>query len=583
MTEKRKKLPKIEKLVSDLTQVGQVMTKNYMENLPGLMESGKEISNAWFAFEKNVSSKPEVKEKIQDSYFDFYKKQVEMWQEINKNMQVAPSPLLANADKRFKAAEWNESPYYFYFVKQTYLMVSEMATNIIDHATLDPELKQKLKFYTKLYLDALSPSNFLVTNPEAMKLAQTTNGESLVKGLQNLLHDIKLGKITQTDFSAFEVGKNLATTKGSVVFENDIIQLLQYKPLTKKVHETPLLVVPPLINRYYILDLEEHNSFVRYAVEQGFTVFIVSWCVPDAVRGKASFDDYVQKGVIDAIKVIKEITGQPKVNTCGYCIGGTLLGTAASVLASKKIQDINTTTFLASMLDFSDFGEMSVIIDLPLVEKLEKEIGNGGVIKGDDMNNAFKMLRANDMIWNYVVNNYLKGLDPTALSILHWNNDGCNLPGNMFTYYLRHMILGNQLSKKNALTICATPIDLSKIKTPSYVLATALDHISPPHTAFTTTRLVGGDVEFVLGESGHVAGIVNPPTENNKYGYYSNGELGIDLAHFKSTATHQKESWWIHWSKWLKGHSGKQINAPLKQGNVKYKVIEPAPGRYVKE
>mgnify|MGYP001573516804 CR=1 FL=1 len=330
------------------------------------------------------------------------------------------------------------------------------------------------------------------------------------------------------------------------------------------------------------MDLEPENSFVRFAVEQGLTVFMISWRVHKGEMGKLTFDDYAQSGLLDAVTAIQEITGQKKVNALGYCIGGTLLGTVAAVLAAKRKNHLNTITLLATMLDFSDFGPLSAIVDLPLVEKLEKEMGDGGILKGTDMTNAFNMVRANNLIWNYVANNYLMGKEPPPFSILYWTNDNTNLPGNMYTYYLRHIILENRLSKKNALKVCNTPVDLSKIKTPCYIVGTAEDHISPCHTAFATTHLVSGEVEFILGESGHVAGIINPP-HNGRYGYYCSGELGKDMAHFRNTAQHCKETWWLHWAKWLKKHSGKQISAPLKPGGSKHKVIEPAPGKYVKE
>jgi polyhydroxyalkanoate synthase len=575
---------KTTEFLKEMAETGQRMTQAYIDSLPNLIHTSKDMAETWSSLSSSIASNPDKSgPNIQNSYFNFYKKQMELWQEINQHLKEGGNPVLPNGDKRFKAPEWNESPYYFYFIKQTYLMASELMNSIIEQADIDEKTKKKLKFYTQLFVDALSPANFIATNPEVIKLAQQTNGESLKKGFNNLLHDIKQGKISQTDFSAFEIGKNIATTPGSVIFENEILQLIQYKPLTKKVYKTPLLIVPPFINRYYILDLEKHSSFARYAVEQGFTAFIVSWRVPKGDMGKLSFDDYIQKGIMDTIEVVREITGEKKINALGYCIGGTLLGTTAAILASRKKDILNTISFLASMHDFSDFGDMSAVLDLALVERLEKEIGKEGVLKGDDMNSAFALIRTNDMIWNYVVNNYLKGIAPAPFALMYWTNDGTNLAGNMYMYYLRYMLVGNQLSKKNALKICNTPVDLGKITVPCFVLGTVLDHISPCHTAFTTTRLVGGKVEFILGESGHVTGIVNPPTENNKYGYFINGKLGKDLAHFKETAQYHKESWWIHWAKWLKPQSGKQINAPTKPGNKKHKVIEPAPGRYVKE
>lgn len=572
-----------DELLSDIQKATQRVMQSYLDNLPNLLHSSKDLAEAWRNFGMSMVSSPNKSALIiQNAYLNFYKKQIELWQEINEHLQKGGIPVSSNGDKRFKAPEWNEPPYYFYFIKQNYLLASELFHTIIEQADVDELTKKKLKFYAGLFIDAMSPSNFLATNPEIIKLAQQTGGESLKKGFLNLIHDMKQGRISQTDFSAFEVGKNLAITPGNVIFQNELIQLIQYQPLTKKVYQIPLLIIPPWINRYYILDLEPHNSFVRFAIEQGFTVFMISWRVPKGEMGKLTFDDYVQSGALDALAAIQEITGQKKVNALGYCIGGTLLGTVAAILAARKKKDINTSTFLATMLDFSDFGTLSAVVDLPLIEKMEKEIGNGGILKGGDMTNAFNMIRAKDLIWHYVVNNYLKGNSPTPYAILYWTNDNTNLPGKMYTYYLRHFILENKLAKKDALTICGTPVDLGRIKEPCYVIGTVEDHISPCNTTFATTRLWGGKVEYVMGESGHVAGIINPPS-NGKYGYYCNGELGKDLTHFKNTAEHHKESWWLHWARWLKKYSGKQISAPSKSGNKKYKVLEPAPGSYVRE
>ncbi|MFH1005567.1 MAG: class I poly(R)-hydroxyalkanoic acid synthase [Bacteroidota bacterium] len=586
--------PEMEDLFKDLAQAGQCVAQTFLNNMPNLIHSYKDISKAWLTLGSSIVSNPNEEYKIQQAYFDFYKKQIEMWQQISQHIQEDKKNILPNGDKRFKATEWNEYPYYFYIIHQSYLMASQLVTNIIEKIDIDETTKNKLLFYTRLFVDALSPSNFFLTNPEAIKLAQQSGGESLRKGFQNLIDDMKKGRISQTDFSSFEVGKNLALTEGSIIFENELIQLIQYKPLSKKVCEIPLLIIPPWINRFYILDLEPHNSFARFAVEQGFTVFMISWRVPKGEMGKISFDDYAETGAMTAMEVIREITGVKKVNAIGYCIGGTLLGSVAAVLAAREDKQdkksrsqenknyLNTTTFLATMLDFSDYGALSAVVDLPLVEKLEKEIGGEGILSGRDMTNAFNMVRSNDLIWKYVVNNYLKGKDPVPYSILFWTNDNTNMPGKMYTYYLRNFIIENKLSKKNALTICGTLVDLGKIINPCYIVGTAEDHISPCHTAFTTTRLVGGEAEFILGESGHVAGIVNPPN-NGKYGYYSDGEKNKDLTHFRNTAKHHQESWWLHWARWLKKHSGKQIIAPSKQGNKKHEVIELAPGRYVKE
>ena len=368
-------------LLKDMAEAGQKLSKAYLDSLPNLIHSAKDMMSGLASLTGTVNSNPAELSKIQNAYLNFYKKQLGLWQEINQHTQQGGTQPLTNGDKRFKSPEWNEAPYYFYYIKQTYLMAGELLHEMLEQSSIDEATKKKLKFYSQLYIDALSPANFLATNPEALKLAQQTGGESLKKGFENLIHDMKQGRISQTDFSAFEVGKNLATTPGSVVFQNELIQLIQYKPLTKNVSQFPLLVIPPWINRYYILDLEPHNSFVRFAVQQGFTVFMISWRVPKGEMGKLSFDDYAQKGLLDAMAVIREITGQKKVNALGYCIGGTLLGGVGAVLAARKKDELNTSTFLAAMHDFSDFGQLSAVVDLPLVEKLEKEIGKDGILK----------------------------------------------------------------------------------------------------------------------------------------------------------------------------------------------------------
>ncbi len=456
---------------------------------------------------------------------------------------------------------------------------------IVDNVGIEDAAKKKLKFYIRQYIDALSPANFIATNPEVIKLARQTKGQSLIDGYKNLLADIEKGRISQTDSSAFEVGKNLAVTKGAVVYENELMQLIQYAPATKKVRESPLLIIPPWINRYYILDLEPENSFAKFAVEEGYTVFMISWCVPTADMGNLSFGDYVEKGALSAIEVIQNISGAKKINTLGYCIGGTLLGVVLAILRKKRKNPVCSATFLATMLDFSDIGALGALVDDSLVEKLENDLQDGKILKGRDMTNAFNIIRANDLIWPYVVNNYLKGQKPTPYSILYWTNDNTNLPGNMYSFYLRNIIIENKLARKNALKIADTLIDLGKIDVPAYIIGTREDHISPCRTAFNTTKLLHPDnknIEFVLGEAGHVVGAINPPCKN-KYGYHINGKLGNGFDRWLKTAKYHKGSWWTHWSNWLQDRSGELIPAPAKSGNKEYPIIEPAPGRYVKE
>lgn len=581
----------LQELMDDAAKAGQKITQNYFENLTGYFHDERDIANTYSNFITKLIANPTEVAKVQGTYFGFLKNQQDLWQQIiehqsDGNKEYTPIISPEKGDKRFLAAEWNDAPHYFDFIKQNYLLFSKLATEIIDGVEIDDRTKRKLNFYTKHYIDALSPSNFIATNPEAIKLAQETKGESLKEGLKNLLKDIEKGRISQTNEEAFEIGKNIAITPGAVIYENELIQLIQYSPSTKKVNEIPILIIPPWINKFYILDLQAKNSLVKFLVDQGLTVFMISWRNPTPAMGHLSFDDYVEMGAIKAIETARAITGAKKVNTLGYCLGGTLLGVGISVLSEryKKTENpVNTATFLASMIDFSDVGPMGDVIDPALVRKLERgELLHQGVMHGHDMERAFNLIRANDLIWNYVVNNYLKGNQPSTFDALFWSNDNTNLPATMYVYYLRNMVLENKLSRKNALRICNTPIDIGKIDIPVYVIGLKDDHISPCHTAFTTTELVSGPVEFILGGSGHVMGAANPPSKN-KYGYFLNGKLNKGFEEWERTAKFHEGSWWTPWSESILKNSGKLIPAPKNVGNVKYKAIEPAPGSYVKE
>ncbi len=482
-------------------------------------------------------------------------------------------------DRRFAAPEWNENPIFDY-VKQSYLLASGMLTDMATAANLDKENQKKLDFYTKYFVDAMSPANFVATNPEVMRLATETKGQSLIDGLKNLLADMEKGRISQTDESAFEVGKNLAITPGAVVYENELMQLIQYKPTTDTVLDRPLVIVPPYINKYYILDLRPENSFVKYVVDQGNTVFVISWVNPDKEQSDIGWDDYLTEGLFKALEVAKAITGAEKVNTTSWCIGGTLLATGLAVLHEKPDNSVASATYLTSMLDFSEPGDLGVFIDEAQQTLRESQLKNTGILSGKDLALTFSMIRANDLIWSYVVNNYLKGQAPTPFDILYWNSDPTNLPVNMYIYYIRNMYMENNLIKPNALTLCGVPINLSNIKTPSYFLSTIDDHIAPWQTTFTGAQLMSGSTEFVLGASGHIAGVINPPAKK-KRSYWINGEFGQGAAHWLETAQSQPGSWWPYWDEWLKKQGDSEIPAPTTLGNADYPVIENAPGRYV--
>lgn len=568
-----------------LFRANQRLIQNYYENFSGYQHDLRDMATTYAHFTSKIFIDPQETAKLQTSYLSFLDKQQKLFANIINKKENAPyTPVIEpeHEDNRFKASEWKEEPFFDY-IKQSYLLVSEYMRNTVDMVDMEDKRKRKILFYMNHYIDALSPSNFAATNPEVIKLARETKGESLKQGFKNLLADIEKGSITQTDERAFEIGKNLAITKGAIIYQNELIQLIQYSPMGEQVYENPLLIIPPWINKYYILDLQPENSFVHFLVKKGFTVFMISWKNPAPSMKNISFDDYIEKGVLKSSEVIQSVTGGKKINMLGYCLGGTLLGTALSVMYTRKNIPVQSATFLASMLDFTDVGPMGDVIDQALVRKLERgELQEKGVMDGHDMEKAFNLIRANDLIWNYVVNNYLKGKSPKAFDVLYWTNDNTNLPAKMYTYYLRHMLLENKLSRKNALRICDSPIDISKIEVPSFVIAMREDHISPPQTAFTTTELLSGSVEFILSDSGHVMGVANPPSRK-KYGYSRHGELGYGFEKWKESAKHFEGSWWLPWSDWLKKLSGKKINAPLHPGNKQYKTIEQAPGAYVKE
>ncbi|MBI4192160.1 MAG: class I poly(R)-hydroxyalkanoic acid synthase, partial [Betaproteobacteria bacterium] len=439
-----------------------------------------------------------------------------------------------------------------------------------------------LRFFTRQLVDAAAPANYPSTNPEVIKLASETHGGSLLQGLENLNEDLKKGRISTTDESAFEVGRNLAITPGAVVFENELFQLIQYQPATDTVHERPLVMVPPCINKYYILDLQPQNSFVRYAVAQGHTVFMVSWRNMTEDMGRITWDQYLEDGVIKALDVARGICGVEQLNALGFCVGGTLLGAALAVLRAQQRSPAASVTFLTTMLDFSDTGDIAVFIDEAYVSRREKDFAQGGVLHGKELLLTFSSLRPNDLIWNYVVNNYLKGRKPEAFDLLYWNSDSTNLPGAMFVYYVRNTYLENNLRVPGRLTNCGVKVDLSSIRLPTFVLASREDHIVPWKSAYQTTQLVGGDIEFVLAASGHIAGVVNPPSQNRRH-YRLNPSLPPNPDDWLAGAREHPGSWWSRWSGWLAGHGGASVPARTALGNSRYPVIEAAPGRYVKQ
>ena len=490
------------------------------------------------------------------------------------------SNALAEFDKRFKDDAWNEQPYYE-LLKQSYLLGSRQLHEFVDRAQVDDRTKLQLRFYARQYIDAMSPSNFPATNPEVIRRAIETRSASLTDGMKNLIEDLQKGRITRVDESAFEVGRNLAITPGAVVFENELIQLIQYAPQTGEVEKTPLLFVPPCINKYYLLDLGAGNSLVEYAVAQGHQVFLISWRSAVPETGHLTWDDYLEKGPLRAIDVILDITGAERTHALGFCVGGTIMSCAAAVLAARQQDKLATVTLLTTMLDFSDTGEIGLLIDKASVASREAAIGKGGILPGKELAFTFGTLRANDLIWRYVVDNYLKGATPDAFDLLFWDSDSVSLPGPMYCWYTRNTYLENNVKDPGKTTQCGVPVDLSKIDVPVYLLASREDHIVPWKSAFRSKDLIGGAARFVLAASGHVAGVINPPARN-KRSHWINDDVEGDPESWFAQAEEKPGSWWPDWDVWMRHHSNGTILAPTQQGNAQYRPIEPAPGRYVK-
>lgn len=487
-------------------------------------------------------------------------------------------------DRRFSGKAWHSS--WSKMIAATYLLNSKHLLALAKAVDTDEKTKVKILFTTEQMIDALSPSNFIATNPEVLENIISSQGQSIQNGIVNLLGDLKKGKVSQTDESAFEVGKNIATTEGQVVFRNDLFELIQYTPLTETVFERPYLMVPPCINKYYILDLQPDNSVVRYMVEQGHTVFLVSWKNPDISMSKITWDDYVGDGVIKAIEVVKDIGGTDLINVLGFCVGGTLTSTALAVLAARKKNYVASLTLLTTLLDFSDSGILDVFIDEGMVKLRENTIGGEGgqfgMMSGLDLGNTFSFLRPNDLVWNYVVENYLKGNSPPPFDLLYWNGDSTNLPGPMYCWYLRHTYLQNELIKPGKLTVCGEKVDLGKITVPAYIYASHDDHIVPWKSAYESTHILKGKSRFVLGASGHIAGVINPPAKNKRH-YFENNQLAKTADEWLTAAKDIKGSWWPNYAKWLQEFGGKKVEASKTFGNARYKKLEAAPGKYVKE
>lgn len=576
------------RLYSDIAEKSSALLAKYMARggsggLPGLSDE-LGIAKAFFEAWRHMLADPQRMVEMQMKLWQDY---MALWQNSMLKMfgqQPVPVVQPQKTDRRFRHEDW-ENNFLYDYVKQSYLIAARHLHHSMGNVEgMDEKTAKKVDFYTRQYIDALSPSNFLLTNPEALRETVSSGGQNLVKGLNNLLDDLSRGngeqlRVKMTDPDAFRLGENIASTKGKVVFQNDIMQLIQYEPLTKKVHATPLLIIPPWINKYYILDLRENNSFIRWAVEQGHTVFVISWVNPDATLAHKRFEDYLSEGSVAALDVIEGITGESQANVIGYCLGGTLLACTLAWLATQGRDRISSATFFVTMIDFEKPGELEVFIDEQQVGALEKKMEERGYLEGSEMATTFNMLRANDLIWSFVVNNYLLGKDPFPFDLLHWNGDSTRMPAAMHSFYLRNMYLKNLLRKPGGITLAGIPIDITKVKVPAYFISTVEDHIAPWSSTYAGARLLKGPVRFVLGGSGHIAGIINPPAAN-KYGYWINEKSCVTAEDWLAGATQHPGSWWTDWGRWVSDQAGAQVPARV-PGKGKYKALEDAPGSYV--
>ncbi len=557
--------------------------------LEGLMRAGQQSMKQFddaLASVKDVEEKPALRHAVwpfavvANLQRQYWSQVMDFWKGFLVNGS-ATGTQRSRRDRRFQDEAWRQSPYY-YLIKRSYLMASKQLSELVDQAPVDEKSKLQLRFYARQFIDAMSPSNFPATNPEIIRTAVQTRSASLATGMQNLIEDLQKGRITRVDETAFEVGRNLATTPGSVVFENELVQLIQYTSQTAKVEKTPLLIVPPCINKYYLLDLGAGNSFVEYAVAQGHQVFLISWrnAVPETQH--LTWDDYLNLGVLRSIEVVCDIANVDQVHTLGFCVGGTLLSCAAGVLAARGENKLATITLLTTMIDFADTGEIGLLIDQSSVALREATIGGGGILSGKELAFIFGTLRANDLIWRYVVESYLKGAPPDTFDLLYWDSDSVGLPGPMYCWYARNAYVENKIKEPGATTQCGERIDLSKANVPIYLLASRQDHIVPWQSAFRSKDLIGRDPRFVLAASGHVAGVINPPARNRR-SYWASDDLNCDAETWLEGAEEKPGSWWPDWDGWMKTHSSGSVQAPAELGNDAFGVIEPAPGRYVRQ
>jgi len=576
----------VTRTMADVAERGQRIVADFLKRqaVAGVAHDPLNIGSAFMEMTARLMANPS---RLMQAHIGFWQDYLTLWQNTARRMMGHETPpVIAEdpKDKRFKDDAWRENE-VFDFIKQSYLLSARYFQNVVENAEgLDTKTAQKVDFYTRQFVDAMSPSNFLLTNPEVLRKTAETGGENLLRGLQNLLADLERGKgqlkIRMVDDSKFRVGENIAVTPGKVVHQNDLMQLIQYSPTTEKVLKRPLVIVPPWINKYYILDLRPKNSFVRWAVEQGHTVFMVSWVNPDERLADKGFDDYMREGPYAALDAVEKATGEREVNAIGYCLGGTLLACTLAHMAARKDARIRSATFFTTMVDFEEAGELGVFIDEEQLQSLEEKMAKRGFLEGREMATTFNMLRANDLIWSFVVNNYLLGQEPFPFDLLYWNDDSTRMPARMHSFYLRRMYQENDLVKPGAIELDGVPIDLGRIRLPAYILSTREDHIAPWKSTYRATQIYKGPTRFVLAASGHIAGVVNPP-ESGKYSHWVNDNLPPDPEQWFAGATELSGSWWPDWHRWISALDRTMVEARV-PGAGGLPAIEDAPGSYVK-
>ncbi len=552
-------------------------------------DSAQALGQAFGGMWKSVAGLSLPAEAMSELQAGYVKQATNLWNQTLARLQPdakETAPAVPITDKRFAAPEWSANPASAY-TAQMYLLNARTLMQLAESMQGDAKTRARVRFAVQQWVDAMSPSNFMALNPEAQKRALETHGESVAQGLQQLMNDLRKGAVSQTDETVFEVGRNVATSEGAVVYQNELFQLIEYKPLGPKVHTRPILFVPPCINKYYILDLQPDNSLIRYTVQQGHRVFVMSWRNPDPSLARLTWDDYIERGPIEAIDVVRQISGQREFNMLGFCVGGTLIATALAVLAARGDKPAHSLTLLTTLLDFQNTGVLDVFVDEASVQMREITIGeqapNGpGLLKGKELATTFSYLRPNDLVWNYVVGNYLKGEAPPPFDLLYWNGDSTNLPGPMYCWYLRHTYLQNDLRQPAKLTVCGEQLDLAAVDVPVYIYGSREDHIVPWHAAYASTGIFNSKRRFVLGASGHIAGVINPASKN-KRSHWVNDRLPASADDWLAGATEKPGSWWPDWAAWLKGQGGPMVAAPKSYGNRTFKALEPAPGSYVKQ